>query len=44
MFQMITPEQIAILKSFRAIRLNEDDSLLREVDAFENSKNENSLL
>lgn len=41
MSQMITPEQIAILESFRAIRLNEDDSLLREVDAFENPKNEN---
>ena len=42
MFQMkITPDQIAILDSFRITRLKEDDSLLRNVGAFENSKNEN---
>lgn len=42
MFQMkITLEQIAILDSFRATRLKEDDSLLRDVSAFENPKNEN---
>ena len=37
----ITPDQIAILDSFRITRLKEDDSLLRNVGAFENSKNEN---
>lgn len=36
----ITPDQIAVLNSFRVTRLKEDDSLLRVVDAFENSKNE----
>lgn len=42
MFQMkITLEQIAILDSFRATRLKEDDTLLRDVSAFENPKNEN---
>ncbi len=37
----ITLEQIAILDSFRVTRLKEDDSLLRDVYAFENHKNEN---
>ena len=37
----ITLEQTAILDSFRVTRLNEDDSLLRDVSVFKNSKNEN---
>lgn len=37
----ITPNQIAILNSFRVTRLKADDSLLRDVSAFENPKNEN---
>lgn len=37
----ITEEQIALLDSFCVARLNDDDSLLRDVRAFENSKNVN---
>lgn len=37
----ITPDQLAILNSFRVTRLNEDESLLRDVSAFKNPKNEN---
>lgn len=37
----ITSDQLAILNSFRATRLKEDESLLREVGMFENPKNEN---
>lgn len=37
----ITKDQLAILNSFSVTRLKEDDSLLREVSAFENCKNEN---
>lgn len=37
----ITPDQIAILNSFRVTRLKEDDSLFSDVNLFENSKNEN---
>lgn len=37
----ITLEQKAILDSFSVTRLKEDVSLLRDVSAFENSKNEN---
>ena len=36
----ISPNQIAILNSFRVTRLKEDDSLLRIVGSFENPKNE----
>ncbi|MDE6207053.1 MAG: hypothetical protein K2M55_04520 [Muribaculaceae bacterium] len=37
----ITSEQIAILDSFRVTRLKDDESLLRIVSAFKNTKNEN---
>lgn len=37
----ITPNQLTILNSFRVTRLKDDDSLLREVSAFENLKNGN---
>ena len=37
----ITKEQLDILNSFSVTRLNEDESLLREVSAFKNCKNEN---
>lgn len=37
----ITPNQLAILNSFRVTRLKEDDSSLRNVCTFENPKNEN---
>ena len=37
----ITKDQLDILNSFSVTRLKEDDSLLREVSDFENSKNEN---
>lgn len=37
----ITSEQLAILNSFSVKRLKEDDSLLRDVSAFKNPKNEN---
>lgn len=37
----ITSDQSAILNSFRATRLKEDETLLRDVCAFENTKNEN---
>lgn len=37
----ITSEQIAILDSFRVSRLKEDNSLLRDVCAFQNPQNEN---
>lgn len=39
----ITLDQIAILNSFRVTRLKEDSSLLRDVSAFENPKNENLI-
>lgn len=35
----ITPDQIAILNSFRATRLKEDDSLLNARDEFYNDFN-----
>lgn len=37
----ITSDQLDILNSFSVTRLKDDDSLLREVNAFENIKNEN---
>lgn len=37
----ITPDQLDILDSFRVTRLKEDETLLRDVCAFENTKNEN---
>lgn len=37
----ITPSQKAILDSFHVMRLKDDVSLLRDISAFENSKNEN---
>lgn len=37
----ITSDQITILNSFRVTRLRDDESLLRDVCAFENPKNEN---
>lgn len=37
----IRPDQLAILDSFRVMRLKEDETLLRDVDAFKNTKNEN---
>lgn len=37
----IAPNQIAVLDSFRVTRLKEDNSLLRDIDAFRNPKNEN---
>jgi hypothetical protein len=37
----ITKDQLGILNSFSVTRLKEDDSLLREVSAFENFQNEN---
>lgn len=37
----ITSDQLAILNSFRVTRLNEDESLLRDVSTFKNPKNEN---
>ena len=42
MLQMrITSNQLAILDSFSVTRLKEDDSLLDDVGAFENPRNEN---
>ena len=37
----ITPNQIAVLDSFRVTRLKDDVSLLRDISGFENPKNEN---
>ena len=37
----ITTDQLDILNSFSVTRLKDNDSLLREVNAFENLKNEN---
>lgn len=37
----ITKDQLDILNSFSVTRLKDDDSLLREVSDFKNSKNEN---
>lgn len=37
----ITPDQLAILNSFSVTRLKEDETLIRDVGAFKNTKNEN---
>lgn len=37
----ITKDQLDILNSFSVTRLKDDDSLLREVNVFENLKNDN---